>query len=120
MATCKVNFKLNSKVTLQAEGDSVRDVFEELAKFAEVFGDVVAVKKDWQNGKEIHDVIPVVRVDDDDNKYYELKSPSTGIKKAFGCHKKGGGLFPKRKDKDDNWLPDNGWVRWDREKEKEV
>jgi hypothetical protein len=26
--------------------------------------------------------------------------------------KKGGGLFPKRKDKDGNWLPDRGWVKW--------
>jgi hypothetical protein len=21
-------------------------------------------------------------------------------------------MFPKRKDKDGNWLPDGGWVKW--------
>ena len=31
-----------------------------------------------------------------------------GAKLSFGSHKKGGGLFPKRKD-GDNWLPDRGW-----------
>jgi hypothetical protein len=35
-------------------------------------------------------------------------------------HKKGGGLFPKRKDKDDKWLPDAGWMKWDADKKKEV
>ena len=32
-----------------------------------------------------------------------------GAKLAFGSMKKGGGLFPKRKD-GDTWLPDNGWL----------
>jgi len=35
-------------------------------------------------------------------------------------HKKGGGMYPKRKDKDDKWLPDGGWMRWDADKKKEV
>ena len=35
-----------------------------------------------------------------------------GAKLAFGANKKGGGLFPKRKDADGNWLPDGGWQKW--------
>jgi hypothetical protein len=29
-------------------------------------------------------------------------------------------MYPKRKDKDDKWLPDGGWMRWDADKKKEV
>jgi len=27
----------------------------------------------------------------------------------------GGGLFPKRKDSEGNWLPDKGWTKWNKE-----
>ena len=27
-----------------------------------------------------------------------------------------GKLFPRRKDKEGNWLPDSGWVKWDKKK----
>jgi hypothetical protein len=33
--------------------------------------------------------------------------------------KKGGRLFPKRKDKEGNWLPDGGWVKWNPDTQKE-
>ena len=33
--------------------------------------------------------------------------------------KKGGRLFPKRKDKEGNWLPDGGWVKWNPDTKKE-
>ena len=36
-------------------------------------------------------------------------------KLAFGSMKKGGGLFPKRKD-GDTWLPDGGWMKWNSKK----
>ena len=36
----------------------------------------------------------------DDNEYYELRCMDCGAKLAFGSMKKGGGLFPKRKDAD--------------------
>ena len=35
-----------------------------------------------------------------------------GGRLEFGQVKKGGGLFPRRKDKEGSWLPDNGWVKW--------
>ena len=35
-----------------------------------------------------------------------------GARLAFGVMKKGGGLFPKRKDADGNWFPDRGWVKY--------
>jgi hypothetical protein len=41
-----------------------------------------------------------------------------GARLSFGVHKKGGGLFPKRKDNEGNWLSDNGWVKWNPKTEK--
>ena len=42
-----------------------------------------------------------------------------GAKLAFGVMKKGGRLFPKRKDKENNWLPNGGWVKWNPDTQKE-
>jgi len=63
-------------------------------------------------------------MDNEENEYFELycNGPGKlrGCKKAFGQNKKGGGLFPRHKDGDGNWLPDNGWMKWDAEQKREV
>jgi hypothetical protein len=50
--------------------------------------------------------------ENDGNEYYEIRCVDCGAKLAFGANKKGGGLFPRRKDAEGNWLPDNGWTKW--------
>jgi hypothetical protein len=74
------------------------------------------------------DIVPRVRTDKDDNKYYELVclsqleegSPKQCYAKlSFGQNKKGGTVFVRRKDKEDNWLPDNGWTRWNKDTQRE-
>jgi len=94
----------NNRLQVEIEGESQRDLFNELNKFQEVFESDVCGKC---QGEDIQYVVRTV----DDNQYYELKCKSCGAKLAFGAHKKGGGLFPKRKD-GDTWLPDNGWQKW--------
>ena len=51
----------------------------------------------------------------DDNDFYELvcMNQQCRARFSFGQHKKGGGLFPKRKDGDGNWIPSGGWVKWE-------
>ena len=65
----------------------------------------------------------MVRVTKDSNgrdcKYYELRCADCGAKLAFGCNQDGQNLFPKLKDKDGNYLPNGGWVKWNRETGKE-
>jgi translation initiation factor 2 beta subunit (eIF-2beta)/eIF-5 len=95
----------NGRITAELEGESQKDLFGELNKFQEVFEENICGKC----GNE--DVKFVVRTVDD-NQYYELRCSKCGARLAFGVHKKGGGLFPKRKDNDGKWLPDNGWVKW--------
>jgi hypothetical protein len=107
----KVNYQTgNGRLSVALEGDGQADIFHEISRFQEVFEQNTCGKC----GNE--DIRFVVR-NNDDNLYHELHCKDLGCraKLAFGAHKKGGGLFPKRKDGDD-WLPNGGWVRWNKEK----
>ena len=64
-----------------------------------------------------------MRVDKDENKYFEKSCTDCYAKLAFGAHKKGGGLFGKRfieQDGQNVRKPDNGWMRYDKALGKEV
>jgi len=100
----------NGRMSVELEGKSQADIFEQLATFQEVFEQTECVRE----GKKSDNVRFLVREDKDENKYYELvcQDPDPALRNArlsFGQHKKGGSLFPKRKDKDGNWLKHNGW-----------
>lgn len=101
----------NGKLSVELEGDSQRDIFEEIAKFQEIFEETSCAKCGSEN---IRFVVRNV----DDNFYYELRCMDCGARLSFGSMKKGGGLFPKRKDSEGNWLPDRGWVKWNPKTEK--
>lgn len=104
----------NGRVTAELEGESQKELFTELNRFQEVFEETTC-------GKCGNDDIKYVVRTVDDNQYYELRCNSSkcGARLSFGVHKKGGGLFPKRKDADGKtWLPDNGWVKWNPKTEK--
>lgn len=94
----------NGRLSAEIEAESQRDLFTEISKFQEVFEENTCGKC---KGNDIRYVVRNV----DDNQYYELRCNSCGAKLAFGVNKKGGGLFPKKKD-GDKWLPDNGWQKW--------
>lgn len=95
----------NNRLKVELEGESQKDVFEALSKFQEVFDETNCGKCGSENLRFI-----VRNVED--NLYYELRCMDCGARLSFGVHKKGGGLFPKRKDNDGKWLPDNGWLKW--------
>lgn len=105
----KVQFKANSKLIVEFEADTQRSLFEELASVQEVFGEAVCGKCKSDNVKY------VVRQDKEENKYYEMMCQECRAKMMFGCHKRGGTLFSKKK-LDDKWLPDGGWVKYNKEK----
>ena len=108
----KVTYKTrNGKLSVELEGDSQRDIFAEISKFQEVFEEDTC-------GKCGSDNIKFVVRNVADNLYYELRCADCGARLAFGSMKKGGGLFPKRKDAEGNWLPDRGWVKWNPKTEK--
>jgi len=112
----QIQFQLNPQMLVTVEGDTQRDLWESIARTQEVFGNSVCKKCGCT------ELQYVVRVDKDDNKYYELHCTnlSCRAKLSFGCYKKGGGLFPKRQgeDKEGNktWLKNGGWLKWNKEK----
>ena len=101
----------NKRLTAEFEADTQRDIVTDIAKFQEIFEESVCGKCGSENVRwQVRNV--------DDNLYFELRCMDCGARLSFGSHKKGGGLFPRRKDAEGNWLPDNGWVKWNPKTEK--
>lgn len=100
----KLNYKVNDKLQFELEGSGQKEVFKELAVIQEVFGE----RSCGLCGK---DNIKFVVRNVDDNEYFELRCDCGGIL-SFGQHKKGGTLFPKRKDESGQYIPNNGWHKW--------
>ena len=97
---------------VELEGETQADLFEQLAHFQEVFDESQCGKCQSEDLRfQVRNV--------DDNLYYELKCADCGARLAFGVMKKGGRLFPRRKDRDSNWLPNRGWVKWNPETKQE-
>jgi hypothetical protein len=109
----KATFKVRSNLVIELEAGNQKDLFEKLSDYQEVFGVTKCGKCKSEELKF------VVREDKDKNKYYELQC-KCGARLSFGSHKIGETLFPKRKGDDDKWLPDNGWTKWDKEKQQRV
>lgn len=98
----------NGKVSVEFDGESQKDLFSQIASFQEVFEETKCGKCGSEN---LQFIVRTV----EENDYYELRCKDCGARLAFGVNKKGGGLFPKRKDKDGKWLPNGGWVKWNPE-----
>ena len=95
----------NGKLAVEFDADSQTDAFANLAQIQEVF-------EESPCGKCGSELLRFVVSTVDDNQFYEIRCQDCGARLEFGVMKKGGRLYPRRKDKDGNWLPDKGWQRW--------
>jgi DNA-directed RNA polymerase subunit RPC12/RpoP len=95
------------------DASSQKELFSQLAMFQEVFDETTC-------GKCGSDNLKFVVRNVDDNEYYELRCMDCGAKLLFGVNKNGRNLFPKKKDDKGNWLPDRGWIKWDKNLQKNV
>ena len=93
------------RTTVELESDTVKDAFAQLSTFQEVFGEDKC-------GKCGSDNLRFVVRENDGNSYYEIRCQECGAKLSFGANKVGGGLFPRRKDAEGDWLSDRGWQKW--------
>lgn len=109
----KVKYKVGDKLEFELEGTGQKEVFKELALIQEIFSEE---KCGLCNKSNLRFVVRNV----DGNDYYELRCIDCGAVLAFGQHKKGGTLFPKRKDDDGNYLPNKGWHKWNKENSAET
>jgi hypothetical protein len=101
----KLIYKANDKLEFELEASGQKEIFKELALIQEVFSEA---KCGLCGSTNIRFVTRSV----DGNDYYELRCNDCGAVLAFGQHKKGGTLFPKRKDDEGNYLPNKGWYKW--------
>jgi hypothetical protein len=95
-------------VQVEVEGKDVKDAFAQLATAVEVFG------QQHCGACSSEAVVPVVRTKDG-NTYYEMRCKECGATLAFGQKREGGALFPRRRDKDNEYLPNYGWVKYSRQ-----
>lgn len=107
MKTVRVNL---GGLVVEAQGDTMVEAYEELAALEEVFG---ATECGCCKQKLLRHV---VRKNKDEDKFYEVRCLNRDCRAvlSFGCHKKGGGLYPHLKEKDDptKYKPNNGWEKW--------
>lgn len=100
----------DGKITFKLTGNTQIEIFEAIAHTQEVFD--AASECGCCGSREFRFLHRVV----DDNSYYELAclNQDCRAKLGFGQHKKGDTLFVKKKDKDGNWLPNGGWIKFQR------
>lgn len=91
-------------VEIEVEGD-VKEIFTMLSGVSEVFSHSTCKSCGSQ------EVRPVVR-EVDGNSYYEMRCCHCPCRLQFGQTKTGGKLFPRRKDKNGNWIANDGWEDW--------
>ncbi len=95
-------------LTFELTAETPKDLFEQISSVQEVFE--AETSCGCCDGDELRFLARQV----DDFKFYEIacQNPDCRARFAFGQAKKGGGLFPKRKDEDGNWLPNRGWSKY--------
>lgn len=101
----------NGRITFEVEAAEPKALFRELASIQEVFDSehICGVCRSARIRMQARKV--------EDFDFYELVCTKSECRArfAFGQAKKGGALFPKRKDEDGRWLPNGGWSRYEPE-----
>ncbi len=96
----------NQRMSIEIDNDSIKDAFKHLAEFQEVFDQEAC-------GLCKSDNLQMIVRTVDSNDYYEIRCRDCTAKLAFGQHKTGGGLFPKRKKQDGSYDSESkGWHKW--------
>ena len=85
--------KVNDKLTLKISAEGQKELFKDLSTVQEIFGENNC---GMCGSTDIKYVVRTV----DGNDYFELRCNKCGAILSFGQHKKGGTIFPKRKDAD--------------------
>ena len=113
-------YQVRPNLKVEFEADNQKELFEAWANCHEV----MSHNECGECGKS--NIKPQVRINND-NKFYELVCKDCKAVFALGAHKKNNTLFPKvfeiieeNGEEVKKWLPDGGWMRWDKEAGKRV
>jgi hypothetical protein len=113
----KCQYRVNSNLMIELEGATEKDLYEAMAKADEVFG------SPWLLCGSCKDAAfkprPVVRVNKEKQKFYELHctNPECKARFCFGQSKDMKTLFPQREfprshPQAGKLKPNGGWVKW--------
>ena len=91
---------------VEVEGTDLTECFNNMAEASELLSHGFKCGKTGNN-----DIIMRVR-HSGEYSFPEFFCPESGASLSLG-QRKDGGYFPKRKDKQGNWLPNNGWLSWE-------
>jgi hypothetical protein len=109
----KASLKVRPNLVIDIEDDKMTDLFEQLAAAQEVFSE--------NCGKCKSTNIRFVTRKKDKSTFLELHCKDCFAKLPISPHdNKAGTIYPKRYIKNDDdkleWLPNDGWQRWNKEK----
>ena len=93
------------RVWLEVDSTSVKDAIRDLSDYADVFSHTSCGACQSQEVRPTHRQAQGYD-------FYEMTCLACGARLSFGQLRDGDGLFPKRKDKEGNWLSGNGWVKY--------
>jgi hypothetical protein len=96
---------------IEIEAESVVDAFKLAADYSESFSEKECGACKSKNLRYEH------RQDKEQHDYYSIRCMDCACILDFGQKKVGKTLFAKRKDKDNNWLPNKGWKKWERQQQ---
>jgi len=104
----KVQRRVSPTTVIEADGDTVAEVFEALARLENVFCGHETCGMCGQVGVRYE-----VQTDKESNKYYRAVCLSCAAEFKFGVRKAPAGvLFPALKTKDGALKPNGGWEKW--------
>lgn len=120
----KVQLKVNNNVFIQAEGNNHVEIFEQIEGLQEVFATYSGC------GKCGGDDLKFAKRVQGKHTYYELHCAKCYARLSFGQNDepKKGSLFPRLKETEKQtvmggkleagaYLPDDGWIRWNKDKQ---
>lgn len=99
-------------ISVTVEEDTFIEAFDAMSTIEDCFRPCPIPDSDGTFSMRVR----TVEKDGETNNYYELHDNKTRARLSLGQFKekaKSGLLFPKRKDKEKNWLPNQGWVVWE-------
>lgn len=110
----KALVKITDSITFEVSAEDQKTMFKELAELQETFSNTKCKRCDSDARFVVRNV--------DDNDFYEMRCTNDKCRARlhYGCNKKGGGVFPKRKTEDDKYHQFGGWLVWDSVAKKEV
>jgi translation initiation factor 2 beta subunit (eIF-2beta)/eIF-5 len=97
----------NNRLQVEVESNNHKEAFKQLAEFQEIFEESNCGSC---NSDDLRFIVRTV----EGNDFYELKCNACGSKLAYGQHKMGDSLFPKRKLPDGSFdYKNKGWHKWE-------